>query len=160
MGIFFLWLGIPWYLHSGAYLNKISNVHSRHMGRIWEIINASHQHMLTHVPNGQIASSPLCHQIHTFVLLCTYLQTNHWTRAPSWLINNNHHHIYPHSGLSNSSHRSDVLAAIYTNGTGCVSWLFEPSWDLSSTALRSEIRKRWNLIRTRGEIGLELGLSI
>ena len=30
------------------------------MGRIWESINASNQHMLTHVPNGQIASSPLC----------------------------------------------------------------------------------------------------
>ena len=32
------------------------------MGRIWESINASNQHMLTHVPNGQIASSPLCQQ--------------------------------------------------------------------------------------------------
>ena len=30
------------------------------MGRIWESINASNQHMLTHVPNGQIAGSPLC----------------------------------------------------------------------------------------------------
>ena len=30
------------------------------MGRIWESINASNQHMLTHVPIGQIASSPLC----------------------------------------------------------------------------------------------------
>ena len=29
------------------------------MGRIWESINASNQHMLTHVPNGQIAGSPL-----------------------------------------------------------------------------------------------------
>ena len=53
------------------------------------------------------------HQIHTFVLLCTYLQTNRWARAPWWLINNSHHHIYPHSGLSNSSHRSDVLAALF-----------------------------------------------
>ena len=41
-------------------MNQISNVHSRHMGRIWESINASNQHMLTHVPNGQIAGSPLC----------------------------------------------------------------------------------------------------
>ena len=32
------------------------------MGRIWESINASNQHMLTHVPNGQMASSPLCAQ--------------------------------------------------------------------------------------------------
>ena len=32
------------------------------MGRIWESINASNQHMLTHVPNGQIASSLLCYQ--------------------------------------------------------------------------------------------------
>ena len=30
------------------------------MGRIWESINASNEHMLTHVPNGQIAGSPLC----------------------------------------------------------------------------------------------------
>ena len=29
------------------------------MGRIWESINSSTQHMLTHVPNGQIAGSPL-----------------------------------------------------------------------------------------------------
>ena len=28
--------------------------------QIWESINASNQHMLTHVPNGQIAGSPLC----------------------------------------------------------------------------------------------------
>ena len=33
------------------------------MGRIWESINASNQHMLTHVPSGQIASSPLCKTI-------------------------------------------------------------------------------------------------
>ena len=33
------------------------------MGRIWESINASNQHMLTHVPNGQIASSPLCPEV-------------------------------------------------------------------------------------------------
>ena len=59
MGIFFLWLGILWYLYFGAYMNWISNVHSMHMGRIWESINASNQHMLTHVPNGQIAGSPL-----------------------------------------------------------------------------------------------------
>ena len=32
------------------------------MGRIWESINASNQHMLTHVPNGQIAGSPLCRE--------------------------------------------------------------------------------------------------
>ena len=31
------------------------------MGRIWGSINASNQHMLTHVPNGQIAGSPLCY---------------------------------------------------------------------------------------------------
>ena len=30
------------------------------MGRIWESINASNHHMLTNVPNGQIAGSPLC----------------------------------------------------------------------------------------------------
>ena len=29
------------------------------MGIIWESINASNQHMLTHVPNGQIAGFPL-----------------------------------------------------------------------------------------------------
>ena len=33
------------------------------MGRIWESINASNQHMLTHVPSGQIAGSPLCNVI-------------------------------------------------------------------------------------------------
>ena len=33
------------------------------MGRIWESINASNQHMLTHVPNGQIAFSPLCKRL-------------------------------------------------------------------------------------------------
>jgi len=30
------------------------------MGRIWESINASNQHMPTHVPIGQTASSPQC----------------------------------------------------------------------------------------------------
>ena len=30
------------------------------MGRIWESFNASNQHILTQVPNGQIAGSPLC----------------------------------------------------------------------------------------------------
>ena len=33
------------------------------MGRIWESINASNQHMLTHVPIGQIAGSPLCVEV-------------------------------------------------------------------------------------------------
>ena len=35
------------------------------MGRIWESINASNQLMLTHVPNGQIAGSPLCNLFFT-----------------------------------------------------------------------------------------------
>ena len=42
------------------------------MGRIWESINASNQHMLTHVPNGQIASSPLCHCSGSDILQCPH----------------------------------------------------------------------------------------
>ena len=38
------------------------------MGRIWESINASNQHMLTHVPNGQIASSQYLSLPHLFLL--------------------------------------------------------------------------------------------
>jgi len=34
------------------------------MGRIWESINASNQHMPTHVPIDQTAGSPQCHQVH------------------------------------------------------------------------------------------------
>ena len=37
------------------------------MGRIWESINASNQHMLTHVPSGQIAGSPLCEELYNAV---------------------------------------------------------------------------------------------
>ena len=53
------------------------------MGIIWESINASNQPMLTHVPNGQIAGSPLCLLILVASLrLCL---SSHVTRVPESL---------------------------------------------------------------------------